>query len=203
MGHYTTTAIAEGTLFATNTYDGGSYAFAKGQTATTIAVSSEILSQGNSILVKGSVMDMSPAQPNTPAVSDASMSGWMEYIHMQQPKPTNATGVPVTLSVVDSNGNYRIIGSATTDISGNFNYIWTPDITGTYTLTATFTGSESYYSSSAQTSFGVTEAPATATPQPTASPSITDLYFLPMSIAIFIAVVIVGAAIILALRKRP
>jgi hypothetical protein len=127
----------------------------------------------------------------------------MEYIHMQQPKPTNATGVPVTLSVVDSNGNYRIIGSATTDISGNFNYMWTPDITGTYTLTATFTGSESYYSSSAQTSFGITEAPATATPQPTASPSITDLYFLPMSIAIFIAVIIVGAAIILALRKRP
>jgi outer membrane protein assembly factor BamB len=203
MGHYTTTAVAEGTLFATNSYDGCSYAFTKGQTATTILVSSDILSQGNSILIKGSVMDMSPAQPNTPAVSDASMSGWMEYLHMQQPMPTNTTGVSVTISVVDSNDNYRIIGTTTTDNTGNFNYLWTPDITGTYTLAATFTGSESYYSSSARTSFGVTEASATATPQPTPSPSMTDLYFLPMSIAIFIAVLIVGIAIILALRKQP
>jgi hypothetical protein len=30
-----------------------------------------------------------------------------------------------------------------------------------------------------------------------------DLYFMPMSIAIFIAIIVVGVAIILALRKRP
>ena len=40
--------------------------------------------------------------PNgVPCVSDASMSGWMQYVYMQQPEPTNATGVPVTISVVD------------------------------------------------------------------------------------------------------
>ncbi len=202
MGHYTTTAIAEGTLFATNTYDGGSYAFAKGQTTTTISVSSEILSQGNSILIKGSVMDMSPAQPNTPAVSDVSMSGWMEYLHMQQPKPTNTTGVPVTISVVDSNGNYRIIGNATTDINGNFNYMWTPDITGTYTIVASFGGSESYYSSYAETSFGVTETPATPTPILTPVQSMADLYFIPAVISIIVAIFVADAVIILALRKR-
>jgi PQQ-like domain len=203
MGHYTTTAVTEGTLFASNTYDGGSYAFAKGQTATTISASSDVLSQGNSILVKGSVMDMSPAQPNTPAVSDASMSGWMEYLHMQQPLPANTTGIPVIISVVDSNGNHRIIGSATTDINGKFNYMWTPDITGTYTLMATFSGSESYYSSSAETAFGVTEAPTTPTPQPTQAASMSDLYFVPGIIGIIVAIIVVGAVITLALRKRP
>jgi outer membrane protein assembly factor BamB len=203
MGHYTTTAVAEGTLFATNTYDGCSYAFAKGKTATTIAVSSDILPQGNSILIKGTVMDLSPAQPNTPAVSDDSMSGWMEYLHMQQPLPTNTTGVPVTISVVDSNGNYRIIGSATTDINGNFNYMWTPDIPGTYTIVATFAGSKSYYSSYAETSFGVTEDPATPTPIPIPVQSIADLYFIPAVISIIVAIFVAAAVIVLALRKRP
>ena len=69
--------------------------------------------------------------PNgVPAVSDASMSSWMEYVYMQKPKPTNATGVPVTLSVIDSNGNYRHIGTTTSDASGMFGFTWTPDISG-------------------------------------------------------------------------
>ena len=46
------------------------------------------------------------------AVSDASQTEWMEYVYMQQPKPINATGVPVTLSVMDANGNYRSIGAS-------------------------------------------------------------------------------------------
>ena len=53
--------------------------------------------------------------PNgVPAVSDQSMTDWMEYLYMQQARPTDAKGVPVTLSVVDSNGNYREIGTTTT-----------------------------------------------------------------------------------------
>ena len=71
--------------------------------------------------------------PNgVPCVSDASQSAWMEYVYMQKPEPTNVTGVPVTLSVIDSNGNYRPIGTATSDSSGMFTYTWAPDIPGSY-----------------------------------------------------------------------
>ena len=42
-----------------------------------------------------------------PCVADSSMSDWMEYVYMQQPMPANVTGVPVVLSVLDSNNNYR------------------------------------------------------------------------------------------------
>jgi len=43
----------------------------------------------------------------------------------------------VTLSVVDSNGNSRVIGTTTSDASGTFAYTWTPYISGNYTITAT------------------------------------------------------------------
>ncbi len=55
-----------------------------------------------------------------PVSSDASMTEWMGYIYQQKPLPTNFTGVPVSIDVLDSNGNYRHIGTATTDASGAF-----------------------------------------------------------------------------------
>jgi hypothetical protein len=127
----------------------------------------------------------------------------MEYVYMQRPRPTDTTGVPVSISVIDSNGNHRNIGTTTSDASGSFSYQWTPDIEGKYTVIATFAGSESYWPSSAQTAFAVDPAPATATPQPTEPPSMADLYFIPMSVALFIAIIVVGVVIVLALRKRP
>ncbi len=169
MGYYTTTAIAQGTLFANNAYDACSYAFAKGETATTISASPEVAAKGSSILIKGTVLDLSPAQPNTPAISDDSMSAWMEYLHMQQPKPTNATGVPVTLSVLDQNNNTYVIGATASDADGNFGLAWTPPVPGLYKVTATFEGSNSYYSSHAATMVVVSTAPAASvvTPAPT------------------------------------
>ncbi len=92
------------------------------------------------------------------------MSQWMEYVYMQKPMPTNVTGVPVTLSVIDSNGNNRQIGTTTTDSSGTFASTWTPDIPGNYTVIATFAGSQSYYGSNAETHFYA------SSPAPTASP---------------------------------
>ena len=71
----------------------------------------------------------------------------MEYVYMQQPCPTDVTGVPVDISVLDSNGNYRSIGSTTSDGSGKFALTWTPDIPGDFTIVAAFAGSKSYYSS--------------------------------------------------------
>ena len=167
------------------------------------------------ITITGTVMDISAGSqqnavaanfPNgLPCVSDASMTQWMEYVYEQQPMPTNVTGVPVTLSVIDQNGNHRPIGTATTDASGTFSYTWTPDIPGSYTLIATFAGTQSYYGSSAETHFFASSpAPTTA---PTAAP-ITGLastvqpnYWNRCCIIVMvIAIAIVG---LLLMRKQP
>ena len=59
----------------------------------------------------------------------------------------------VTISVVDANGNYRPIGTTTSNVYGTYSLTWTPDISGNYTVIANFAGSESYYPSSAATAF--------------------------------------------------
>jgi hypothetical protein len=129
----------------------------------------------------------------------------MEYVYMQQPAPTNVTGVPVSIDVFDSNGNYRNIGTTTSDGSGNFAFTWTPDIPGDYTVIASFAGSESYYSSHAETEFHASAASA-ATPTVTSSAqglaTTTDLllYITAGVVAIIIAIAIVG--VVLA-RRRP
>ena len=140
----------------------------------------------------------------TPAISDASMTQWMEYLYMQQPEPMNATGVPVTLTDIDPNGNTYTIGTTTSNIAGQYSYAFTPTVPGTYTIIATFGGSNSYYSSTAQTTM-LWNTPAAATAAPTATPtSVANLYFVPAVIAI-IVVIIIGFALlaILSLRKRP
>jgi hypothetical protein len=127
----------------------------------------------------------------------------MEYVYMQKPRPMDAVGVPVALSVVDSNGNYRDIGVTTSDSDGYFSFNWQPDIEGKYTVYASFEGSESYWPSHAVSSFAVD--PAAATPTPTAEPakSVSDVYFIPAIAGLFVFVAIIGVAIILVLRKRP
>ena len=75
-------------------------------------------------------------------------------------------------------------------------------LAGKFIVIATFAGSASYGSSHAEAAFYVEEAPA-ATPQPTPQPaSAADLYFLPVSIGIIIAIIVVGLVLILMLRKR-
>jgi hypothetical protein len=127
----------------------------------------------------------------------------MEYVYMQKPRPTNATGVPIVLNVVDANGNYRQIGTVTSDSEGFYSFNWKPDIEGKYTVYATFEGSNSYWPSRAVTAFAVDPAPETATPQPTLAPSMADMILLPGIAAIIIAIVVIGAMIMLMLRKRP
>ena len=143
--------------------------------------------------------------PNgVPAVSDASMKGWMEYVYMQKPRPTDVTGVPVTLSVVDSNGNYREIGKVTSDSDGFYSLNWTPDIEGKYTIYASFGGSESYWPSHAVTAFAVDSAAATPAPTQALIQSAADTYLLPGIVAIIVAIAIVGAILaLLVIRKRP
>jgi hypothetical protein len=195
-------AVADGYLTTLSTYDNYMYVFGKGKSATTVTAPDKAITLGDSIVIRGTVTDQSPGQPGTACVSDESMSEWMEYIHMQKPMPKNVTGVPVVLDVLDSNGNYRNIDTVTTDASGTFSYMWEPDIPGKYTLIATFGGSESYGSSWAETAFGVVEAPQ-ATPPPTPEPaSAADLYFVPATAGIIVAIAVVGVVLMLMLRKR-
>jgi hypothetical protein len=197
-----------------NSYDKQVDCFGKGQTDITASIQNDILTQGNDILVKGMVTDQSPGAKDTtrtadfpdgvPAVSDASMRDWMAYVYCQQAKPTNAIGVPVSIDVIDSNNNYRNIGTTTTDASGFYSFQWTPDISGKYTVIATFAGSQSYWGSSSETSFAVKSAPAaTAAPTPTPA-SIADTYFVPAVAGIIIAIIIGFIVLaLLMLRKRP
>jgi hypothetical protein len=204
-----TSILADGYLSYYNYYDNQIYCVGKGPSATAVTASPKVSVFGDSVLIEGAVTDISAGTeksqqaarfPNgVPAVSDASMSAWMEYVYMQQPYPPSATGVTVTLDVIDSNGNYRGIGTATTDTSGTFSYMWKPDIPGKYTLIATFQGSESYYASYAQTAFGVTEAPtASPTPTPLVLPPY-ETYTIGAAVAVIIAIAI---AVVLILRKK-
>jgi outer membrane protein assembly factor BamB len=193
-------AMADGYITADNRYDGYMYVFGKGKSATTVEAPLTAVTLGQSVMIKGTVLDQSSAQPGTPCVSAASMTQWMEYLHMQHTIPASVTGVSVSLDALDSNNNWEHIGDATTDgLSGTFGFMWEPKITGKYTVTATFMGDSSYGSSFATTYVGVVAAPeATATPEPQVIPDYT-LSIVGMGIAIIIAVAIVG---ILILRKR-
>jgi hypothetical protein len=202
--------LSDGYMVVPNAYDNQLYCYAKGQTAVTISAPDIAVSQGTSVLIKGTVTDQSPGQTclgvpakGTPAISDASMTSWMEYLYQQQPMPTNATGVPVSIDVIDSNGNYRNIGTATSDTTGAFSLQWKPDVPGKYTVIATFAGSESYYSSAQETSFAVDSATATAPPQPVTAQPPTEMYIAAAAVAMIIAIAIVGALILISVRKRP
>jgi hypothetical protein len=204
---------AYGIMTVINAYDNQIYAYGMGPSATTVTAPNIGVTTSTPVTITGTVTDISAGAKQEavaanfpyglPAVSDASQSTWMEYVYMQQPKPTNTTGVPVSIDVIDSNGNYRNIGVTTSDSSGAFSFQWTPDITGKYTVIATFAGSNSYYPSNAETHFYANAPAPTASPAPTAALSIADQYFLPSVAAIIVAIIVVGAVILLALRKRP
>ena len=161
-------AVAYGKLVYLNGYDGTVYCFGKGKSEVTVTAPQVSVPAGTQVLLSGTVTDQSPAQPGTPAISDQSMTAWMEYLHMQKPKPTNATGVKITLQAVDQNGVVSEIGSVTSDIYGNYGLAWTPSTAGTYQVIANFAGTESYGSSSASTYIVVGNAPL-----PEVSPSVT------------------------------
>lgn len=220
-----------------NSFDCQIYTFGKGPTATTIDVSPKISVKGSQILIEGRVTDESAGTKNSdriarfpngvPAVADECMSDWMEYVYMQQTKPTNNTGVPVALTAIDPNGNFQEIGTAISNGNGNYAITWTPPVPGLYTIMASFCGSESYWGSEAETAFVVSEAPAaspavvptsaptvaptaaptvapTATPSPSVVPEpeaapATEMYIIAVAAT---AIIVVVAAAALFLRKR-
>ena len=206
-------ALADGIYVFDNLYNDMITAVGKGPSRLTVDAPMTAMTEGSSVIIRGTVTDISAGTKQkeqaarfpdgVPAMSDASQPQWMDYVYNQKPMPTDVTGVDVTLSVVDSNGNYREIGTAKSDSSGFYSLHWTPDISGKFSVYASFAGSESYWPSHAETAFAVDPAPAT--PQPTEPPqqSMADTYLLPGIAAIIVVIVLVGAAIMLMLRKRP
>jgi hypothetical protein len=206
-------AVADGYLTAANQDDGYMYVFGMGLTSTTVTAPTSAVTAGTPVLIQGSVMDQSPAQPNTPCVSDASMANQMEYLHMQQSitglyGDVTMTGVPVVLTATDQSGNVYNIGTTTTSAyDGSYGMSWTPPSPGTYHIAASFYGDDSYGSSDAGTHLLVSAAAATPTSAPTATSAPTsyattsDLltYIAVAVIVMIIAIAIVG---LLVLRKK-
>jgi len=194
-----------------DTYNQMIYAIGKGPSATTVSAPDMGVPLGTSVLIKGTVTDVSPGTddivlqkrfPNgVPAVADESMSDWMLYVYKMFERPADAKGVEVTISVLDANGNFRDIGTATTSsMDGFYSFSWTPDIPGEYKVYARFAGSKSYWPSHAESAFTVDEAEPTPTEQPPLSLPPIELYVVGMGVAIIIAVAI---AALLIIRKRP
>ncbi|XHH08798.1 MAG: PQQ-binding-like beta-propeller repeat protein [Candidatus Bathyarchaeia archaeon] len=191
--------IADGYLAASDSRDGYQYVFGKGKTATTLTSPDMIISKGNGIVIKGTVLDMSPAQPGTPCVSAGSMSTQMEYLHLAYPiggiwGNQTIEGVPVTLTAIDPNGNTVEIGEVTTNgYYGTFSIDWTPDMEGTYQIIASFGGDDSYGSSSASTSIVVgAAAPTSSSQQQEVTVPDYTMTIVAMGIAVMVVVAIVG-----------
>ena len=209
-------ATANGYLTCMNGYNNQVYSIGKGPSATSIQAPQTAVTAGSKVIIQGTVMDISAGTkqdqqaadfPNgVPVASDSSMMAWMGYVYQQQAEPINFTGVTVTLTAIDPNGNLITLGNATTDATGHFISAWqAPQVPGEYSVTATFAGTNGYWGSSEET--GMVVQNAAATPPPTASPltnlaTMSDITFgiTAAVITIIVAIAIVG---VLLLRKKP
>jgi hypothetical protein len=190
------------------------YTVGRGPSATTVQAPLTQITAGNKAVIQGTVMDIAAGTqqsqqaadfPNgVPVASDASMKDWMGYVYQQQAAPTNFTGVPVSIDAIDPNNNYIHLGDATTNANGLFCYTWSaPNIPGDYLVTATFAGTNGYWPSNAQTGVTVQAPSSTASQVPQLVLPPTEMYIVSGVIAIIIAIAIVGAVLLMAIRKRP
>jgi outer membrane protein assembly factor BamB len=193
-------AIADGYLSMFGS-DGYTYVFGKGKSAITVTAPDIIVAKGSGILIRGSVLDMSPAQPGTPCVSKESMATQMEYLHKQLSISgvygnETLTGVPVVLTAIASDGTVIDLGTVTTNAYyGTFNMAWTPPDEGTYEIIVSFAGDESYGSSAAATAVSV--GPATPTPSTPEVPTPVDNTMLLYGILVAVIIAIVLALVAL------
>jgi hypothetical protein len=204
---------AYGVMTTLNAYDNQIYAYAKGPSKLTVNAPSVGATTATPITISGRITDISAGAqqdqvatnyPNgLPCVSDASMEQFMETVYEQQPMANNITGVPVTINVLDANGNYRTIGTAVSNPYGDYSLTWTPDISGDFTVIASFGGTQSYYPSQASAAFHASEPAPTASPVPVTAQPPTEMYIIGGVAAIIVAIAIVGVVLLMAIKKRP
>ncbi len=196
---------AFGYLVAANRADGYMYCYGKGKSATTVTAPDTSVPLGTSLVIKGTVLDQSPAQLGTPCVSKDSMETQMEYLHMQMPidgvsHNLTITGVPVLLTAIGSDGTVINLGTVTTNgYYGTFSKTWTPPKEDDYTIIAQFAGDVSYGSSSAGTSMSVGPAPAKVETPQIPTPVDNTMLLYGILVLVVIAIIIGIAALI---RKR-
>jgi hypothetical protein len=180
------------------------YVMGKGPSQTTVSAPLTTVAKGGKVLIQGTVLDMSPAQPGTPCIADDAMDTWMDYTHFQLPADgyyhnETVLGVPVMLTAIDSNGNPTNIGTTTSDNVGAYQIEWTPPAEGLYKIHAVFPGSKSYGSSVAET--GLSVGPELTTPEPPTIPTPVDNTMLLYGILVAVIIAIILALIVI-VRKR-
>ena len=201
--------VADGYLAYFNGYDGQVYCLGKGPSQTTVTAGPKVSTWGESVLLEGTVLDIAAGTkqneqagrfPNgVAAVADEYMGEWMEYVYMQKDCPAEFTGVEVTLIIKDPHGDYHQ-DTVTADYTGAFSYMWTPEVVGEYHVTATFEGSNAYYTSYSTTTFGIDEATGYQGPSAEEIAQEIDIQETPADLTIdIVIIVLVIVAIILAL----
>jgi hypothetical protein len=213
-------AIADGYIVALDLFDNRIYCYGKGPSATTVTASPKVSGWGDTVLVEGTVMDVSagttyPEQagrfPNgVPAISDEDQEVWMEYVYQQRPMPVNAEGVEVVLTTLDPNGNTYELGRATTSDNGAFGCEVDLPVPGVYKIIATFEGSNAYGGSVAETYVTVTESRSASQEMQLEQVTLeqtttTEAPLIATETAIIAAVAVaclIGVVAFLALRKR-
>jgi hypothetical protein len=172
----------------------------------TVSVSNAVPTAGNTVLVSGTVMDISPGTEQNelqkrfpkgvPAVSDESMSEWMLYIYKHFERPMDTQGVEVTVFAQQDDTTIDI-GKTTSDANGRFSIAWKPEAgtEGNWDIYAYFSGSGGYFGSYAKSEMAVLEAPEVPPPEP--SPPY-GWYILGAAIAI----IAVNIIVTLLLRKK-
>ena len=206
-------ALADGYATFMNGYDNQIYTVGRGPSITTVTTPDLAVTYGQGVVIKGSVIDIASGTTQdeqaarfpsgVPCAADSIMKDWMGYVYQQKPIPTVFTGVILSLYVIDSNGNYRDIGTTTTNSNGKYTFTWTPDIPGDFTVYAVFDGTNAYWPSSDTTSFTVSEPMPTSSAYPELIVPPTEMYIVSTGIAIIAAIAIGFAITILILKKRP
>ncbi len=184
------------------------YYFGKGLSATTVTAPDIVVSKGTGVIIKGTVLDQSPAQPGTPCVSKDSMKLQMEHLHLQTSinglwGNETVTGVPVTLTAIGSDGSVIDIGQVTTNgYYGTFGTEWIPPAEGKYEIIVSFAGDDSYGSSAASTTIAVGPTPEQISIPEQITPLDYTMTIVYGVVAIIVAIAIASALLFIALRKR-
>jgi hypothetical protein len=186
------------------------YAIGKGPTSATVSAPDIGVDFGRSVTIKGTVKDVSPGTqdekiklrfPNgVAAVSEDTMSDGC-YMSTAIHKTHRRHRRPVSINVLDANGNYRTIGTTTTDTQGFFTYSWTPDIPGEYKSLRRLRRQQSILWISSRKFIHCRATAFTDTiSQPAAALPPFELYIVGLAIVFIVAIAVQTLLII---RKRP